>query len=132
MTGKESRHNLKLIWLATLIIFIDQTTKLFAIRQGYAVYQQGRPAIFVVITLIALIWWLITQYHTTQRSLLGLIIIISGGLSNLFDRLIAGVVTDIVTVYSLTFNLADLFIIAGAFILLTFTYYVPKNQSNYA
>lgn len=56
----------------------------------------------------------------------GFILLISGGASNLIDRLLYGYVQDIIAISSTRFNLADIYILAGVILILFGAY---KNKS---
>lgn len=61
--------------------------------------------------------------------IMALVMIVSGGLSNLLDRLIYAGVTDILTIGTLAFNLADIFIALGTISFLIITL-IPKPTIN--
>ena len=95
-----------------ILFLLDQTTKRLAINQNLS-YQQNSNLIFlipsIIIFPILFIW-----FKKTRNP--GLLLILTGGLSNLLDRLILGYVTDWLFLpffpHSI-FNLADLYITLG-------------------
>ena len=84
----------------------------------------GATSIVVVVTAAAILWMLVffarsAARHPVLPAAFGLVI--GGSLSNLFDRLRVGHVTDFIDVNWWTFrifNLADSFIVVGVLILL--------------
>jgi signal peptidase II len=93
----------------------------------------GLFVVLVSLLLTGLLWYLITNKELTPLSLTGLSLVFSGGLSNLFDRIINnGAVIDFVNmgIGSLRtgiFNIADVAIMLG---LLLFMLFQPKEAEN--
>ena len=95
-----------------LLLVLDQATKKFVVWQNLP-HQQNTNLIFlypsIIIIPILIIWF------KTSRNL-GLLLIITGGLSNFTDRLILGYVIDWIYLPFFPFsviNLADLYIALG-------------------
>jgi len=94
---------------------------------GNNLSEQARLWMFVVVIgifLSGLLWYLITNSKQTMYSLLALSLVFSGGVSNFYDRVVNnGAVIDFLnvgvgTVRTGIFNVADIAIMAGVFILL--------------
>lgn len=87
--------------------------------------------IAAVMTLCLTVWAFRTQ-EKTERAALSLIV--AGALANVIDRACRGVVTDYLDLHfgswhPFVFNLADVWISAGAVLLLV-SYYQPKKQTH--
>jgi len=93
----------------------------------------GLFVILVSLLLAALLWYLIRNQELTPLSLVGLSLVFSGGVSNLFDRITNnGAVIDFINmgIGSLRtgiFNIADVVIMLG---LLLFILFQPKETNN--
>lgn len=73
----------------------------------------------IVIFLLFLIWLWFTGQRLSLLSRIGLTMSISGGTSNLIDRLLFGHVRDFVAIPFLPiFNLADILVVAGVLLIL--------------
>jgi signal peptidase II len=103
---------------------------------GAGLPENIRQTIFVVLTSIFLVGFLLFVIRSKKLNSLGVsagILIISGGLGNLIDRLINdGAVIDFMNIgigpiRTGIFNVADLAIMAGA---LTFAAFYGKKQHN--
>lgn len=134
------------VFIASILVTFDRTLKLLAVNyNGFFVigtmafgasfgmvknfgiaFSIKAPLIAVVLfsmfILIYLLWALYSGYRHMpkfQNIIFGLII--AGGLSNIFDRLIYGYVIDYWSIFlfgkSLAFNLADIMIVIGALML---------------
>jgi len=81
--------------------------------------------IFVGVVLSTLIVYIIKAHNLSSTQLVGLLLFVSGGIGNLIDRLVnngAGIDFMNIGIGSLRtgiFNFADIFIMAGAFIVIT-------------
>jgi len=107
--------------LIPILIIIDQTAKHFA-RETYPNYLGpfNLPAHQLILIVLAfalsllLLIWLLSSPKQQLSLTIPLALIISGGFSNALDRLIYSYVKDIIALpYSITINLADLFITVG-------------------
>lgn len=105
---------------------------------GSNLSQELRQLIFiglVAILLISLFVYLIINFSTHPNKFVGLILILSGGISNLYDRIqYHGVVVDFMNVGIGTyrtgiFNIADVSIVIGAFLIML-TFYKKFNRGN--
>jgi len=117
------------------VLILDQASKLLATRffpiacnKGGAFGLGGN---FVVISSIVLVvvFWLILR-EKNRLSIVGLSLIFGGGLSNLFDRLLAGCVRDFVNFKVFpSFNLADAAITIGAVLIFYHLVFVKKDET---
>lgn len=141
------KKKLKMILLVLIPILIDQIIKIAIISCGdlnirlipgvlklsYVKNTGGAYGIgsesFLVLTgvnlllIIYIIKYLVKNYKTLDKNLkIGLLLILSGGISNLIDRLLRGYVTDYIDVTELVdfpvFNIADSFIVIGVIIMM--------------
>ena len=86
---------------------------------------------FAVLISLALIYW-VRREPTTQIGLIGAGLLVGGALGNAFDRVIYGAVADFLNmsccgiINPFAFNLADVEIFIGAFVLAIFG--TPKNN----
>lgn len=128
-----------------IIIVIDQTTKIILIDKeisiihgllefnytentGYA-FGIGTNNILIVIILNIMILLCIIKLIKHKKEsvyfpiLIGLILTLAGGVSNLIDRIFRGYVIDFIDVNVLNypnFNIADISIVIGIFLLIIF------------
>jgi len=114
-------------WFAICILLIaaDQVTKYFVQRGNAEIFLNenfafGVPlptvVMYVVYALVLAIVVRIVYVHRKQLTApakLGWTLILAGGLSNIFERIILGHVRDFIYVANGVFNTADCFIIAG-------------------
>ncbi len=154
------KKRLKMIILVLIPILIDQIIKLVIITHGNlnirlipgllklsyventgGAYGLGADSILVLIgvnllLIIFIIRYLIKNYKTLDINLrTGLLLILSGGTSNLLDRLFRGYVTDYIDINELinfpVFNIADVCIVLGAIIMIiTILTSTVKEQEN--
>lgn len=129
-------------------ILIDRVTKLWAINNlsggkeiviiknlfsfeylenrgaAFGIFQ-GKTIILVIVTLIAtvgMIFYLIKCKPQSKLLRIALILIVSGGLGNLYDRIIHNYVVDFILLhykdiyYFPTFNVADILVVIGTII----------------
>lgn len=121
---------MKKLFLLSLLIFADQFSK-YLIRHFDGFYICNKNISFGIEMKSYLFWifWLgavcfIIFYYKKffLKSNLALIIILSGALSNIVDRLMLGCVIDFIKIpFWPYFNLADLFITLGVIILIVKT-----------
>ena len=96
------------------------------------------PIKFFLLSLIPLIaltsglYFVVTRTNISKPLMVGICFVIGGGIGNLFDRIIYGSVTDflhlnLVIFQTGIFNMADVSIMIGMFIILFYSY-VVKNE----
>ena len=87
---------------------------------------QGKPFILIVFTLFAILlccFVLFCNLKGNKLKNIGLLLIISGGIGNLIDRIFLGYVVDFIEPLFINFaifNFADICITTGAFIILLY------------
>ncbi len=123
------------VWIG---VVIDRLVKILALN-GVMVVSEN-PGLYMIkinqtfiifgsiLTLIGLVFWMIRSMRKGVKDLsIGFLLIIFGGFSNLFDRLIYGYVIDMIPLLTLSvFNLADVMIVVGC--VLIFTKMLKKNK----
>jgi lipoprotein signal peptidase len=117
-------------WAALLIIIVDQVSKLIVPLFGQflignvslqltinpvGAFSLALPALLLNIRWVALRCYL-AMYASSKRRTAALLIMLSGGMSNLIDRLWWGAVRDVISIGNSFFNLADVAIVGGAMI----------------
>jgi signal peptidase II len=75
--------------------------------------------------------YILTKTNLNRVTLLGIILIIGGGFGNIYDRIVHGSVTDVMHINFVifqtgVFNVADMSIMAGMFIILIHAYFKQK------
>ncbi len=96
-----------------------------------------RTILLVILPLLAILGalvYIIINTKITKYTLLGIILIIGGGVGNLYDRMIHGSVTDFMHIDFIifqtgVFNVADMPIMAGMFIILINSYLKRKEEA---
>ena len=89
-----------------------------------------------VLPLIALLfglYFILTKTNLNRVILLGIILIVGGGAGNLYDRMVYGSVTDFMHINFIifqtgVFNVADMSIMAGTFIILIHAWVKKKPE----
>ena len=121
-----------------LMVAVDQITKLMLIEKNYSLllfnlrYVENTGAAFglfkdanpLLILINLAVVFLILNYIMRIKHRLGMVgflFILAGALSNLMDRIIHGYVIDFIDfIIWPVFNLADVYIVAGIFLLIIF------------
>ncbi len=140
-----------LVIVATILIIIDQASKILVtnILKGKSIgnenfgisitsntgmafgFNDGNGKnIFLSICILAVIISFIKNQleRIDTKTAVALSLAISGGISNLIDRLFRGGVFDFIRVFNITFNLADILIVLGWILLVIFLIdYSRKN-----
>jgi signal peptidase II len=99
----------------------------------------GGPIRYIVLMILPLIavawglWYILTKTNMNKYKLLGIILIIGGGVGNLYDRIVHGSVTDFMHIDFVifqtgVFNVADMSIMAGMGIILLDSYLVGRKE----
>ena len=84
-----------------------------------------------LIALVFAVWYMEKHLAEHVTQLFALILIISGGLGNLIDRIWLGFVTDMFDCRFIdfpVFNIADIAICVGCFFLVVFIFFFDKLQ----
>lgn len=101
------------------------------------------PVKFIVLKLLPLLaicfglWYILNKASLNKTTLFGIVLIIGGGIGNIYDRIVHGSVTDFMHIkFGLfqtgIFNIADVSIMAGMFIVLIHAYFKkPLLSQNY-
>lgn len=127
-------------WIALVAALADRLTKLWAVRAGRRgalvpgllnlrpvenrgmafSMLSGQSLALTLLTaalIMGLVGWLVARPDASRAARAGLWLIVGGGCGNLYDRLVAGGVTDFIElafVRFAVFNVADVCICAGA------------------
>lgn len=132
----------KIIILGLSLLILDQIMKLFIINKHITVipnvlnltytentggalsFGSDKTILIIVfsIILIGIIFKAIKQNQKDFKMVIVLTVILSGGISNLFDRIIRGYVIDFIDINIFNFpilNFADIYIVVGIVILAT-------------
>jgi signal peptidase II len=86
-----------------------------------------------VLAILGALVWIIINTKITRYTLVGIILIIGGGVGNLYDRIFHGSVTDFMHIDFIifqtgVFNVADMSIMAGMFMILIVSYMKRKEE----
>ncbi|MEK7652072.1 MAG: signal peptidase II [Patescibacteria group bacterium] len=112
-----------------LFFFLDQTTKHFVFKKHSALIFENENFVFslkvptplmyltYIILLGLLLNWFSKKQNKNTLDKLGFVLIFSGAVSNISERLFNGFVIDFVHIYNGVFNVADFFIILGIILL---------------
>lgn len=109
------------------LTYVRNTGAAFNLFEGMSLFLQ-------IVTLIALIFavWFMEKHLQRHWTLpLSMIMIISGGAGNLLDRVMLGYVTDLFEfklIHFPVFNVADIAICTGCFILVLYTFVLTVLQ----
>jgi len=116
--------------------YVENTGVAFGINSNNNLYN----IIASIIVIILLIRFMVNQKDTNSKPTnISLSLIISGGLSNLIDRMIRGKVIDFIDISPIlkfpAFNLADIYIVIGwvmfAFLIAKYTTTIKFRKSKY-
>ncbi|MBW6440655.1 signal peptidase II [Patescibacteria group bacterium] len=129
LISNSKQYRLFLFIFTFAVLFMDQTFKYiftndFSVGNSYRNhnYFWGLPQIYFLFTLVFLIiFFLIKQNYLRlffKKSNLGFLLLLAGIISNSIDVIFKGYITDYISFYNLfSFNVADMAIISGAFLL---------------
>lgn len=142
--------------LTLILIIADQYTKHLAVKFIKPVgsveviknilrfsYVENRGAAFgmlrdarwvfitvTVISIAAIIWWMVFRRPENRLLRVSLLLILSGALGNLIDRIMLGYVTDMIDVAFIdfpVFNFADCCVVVGAVLFAIYVLFVYKE-----
>lgn len=142
--------------LTLILIIADQYTKHLAVRFIKPVgsveviknilrfsYVENRGAafgmlrdarwVFITVTVIsvaAIVWWMVFRRPESRLLRVSLLLILSGALGNLIDRVMLGYVTDMIDVAFIdfpVFNFADCCVVVGAVLFAIYVLFVYKE-----
>ena len=88
------------------------------------------PATILSVLILAAVLFLFLRYSWNTGSLIGFGMVLGGALGNLYDRLVFSAVRDMFRLdfmHFYIFNLADAGVVAGAFLIVLFTLFSPKE-----
>ena len=123
--------------LGLLLIILDQLTKILTFKKSFFIINyttntgaafgifQGFNTILIFISFLVILF--IILYLKRAKQHLPLILILSGIIGNLIDRILLGFVRDFIDIRIWpVFNLADFYITIGALILILHAYKETK------
>lgn len=141
-----------LVIVVTILIVVDQTSKLLVSNRlvngsignekfgleitsntgmafGFNDGSNGKNIVLTIFILLIIVTFIKNQLERIDtKTALALSFAISGGISNLIDRIFRGGVFDFIKFYNITFNLADIFVVLGWILLVVFLIdYSRKN-----
>ena len=104
---------------------------------GSGLNDTWRPILlnlFPALLLLALLYYIFREKFLNRWQVIALALIVGGGLSNIVDRLLYGHVVDMLHLKALgvqtgIFNVADMAIMAGMFIMLPFALRPPRGET---
>ncbi|MDQ3018682.1 MAG: signal peptidase II [bacterium] len=131
ITERIKKHSFG-FWLVMVFVLIgiDQLTKLGAEKKALPIFFNYNfafslplsPLLMYFVYAIVFVVIIFTLYRTWKdlsvTAQTGWALIVAGGLSNIFERIILGYVRDFIPVLTGILNVADFFIIAGMLIAL--------------
>ena len=105
---------------------------------GHSLPQPLRMLLLTILPIIVLciaLFYLLTKKSLSNLTILGICFVVGGGVGNIYDRLVYGSVTDFlqmnfVIVRTGIFNMADVSIMAGMFMILLAAY-LKQTKFNY-
>ena len=107
------------------LTYVRNTGAAFNLFEGMSMFLQ----IVTFFALVFAVWFMEKHLQRHWTLLLSMILIISGGAGNLLDRLFLGYVTDLFEfrlIHFPVFNVADIAICVGCFILVLYTFLVDR------
>lgn len=145
-------------FIIILLITIDQISKLLALKYlkeigslpviqnvFHLTYVENRGAafgmfqnnqlLFIIVALIASIYGLYYLHtkHVNTIGKVGILLIISGAIGNLIDRVRLGYVVDYFDfriIWNYVFNVADIFVVLGTILLCIYILFYDENKQN--
>ncbi|HEY4326975.1 MAG TPA: signal peptidase II [Mucilaginibacter sp.] len=118
----------------TYITHVENTGAFLGV--GDSLTGSARTILLNLLPLIAVLYglyFILTRRDLDRITLSGLILIVGGGIGNLYDRIVHGLVTDFLFInFGLfqtgIFNIADMSIMAGVFMILVHSFFVKKPE----
>ena len=107
--------------------YVQNTGAAFSMFEGMSTFLTLIP----LAALIAAVWYMEKHLEEHVTFLLSMILIISGGLGNLIDRVWKGYVTDLFDFCLIdfpVFNIADIGICVGCFFLVVYIFFFDKES----
>ena len=126
---KNIKEKLVYFFLFFLFLCIDQFTKHFVLKEQSALVFRNEnfafslelPSFFMYLTYIILLGlllnWFVKKENKRILDKLGFVLIFSGAVSNIGERILNGFVIDFIHIHTGVFNIADFFIILGILLL---------------
>ncbi len=105
----------------------------YSLNSGFALGlfpDTALPATILSVLVLAAVLFLLLRYSWNTGSLIGFGMVLGGALGNLYDRLMFSAVRDMFRLdfmHFYIFNLADAGVVAGAFLIVLFTLFSPKE-----
>ena len=143
LKAREKRKEVLVILIILLIIVLDQLSKIFFVQDRVIIdgilnftYTQNDGGAFGILgnnTKIIILFNIILLYmiirfmivhkeRINKRMLVSLILIVSGGISNIIDRIFRGYVVDFIDINPIfsfpIFNIADIILVIGWILLI--------------
>jgi signal peptidase II len=124
-------------FLSNHFILIKEENKGAFLSAGDSLSGPLRLIILNLIPLAAILFglgFILTKANLHRVTLLGVILIVGGGAGNLYDRMVHGSVTDFMFIdfgifHTGVFNVADMSIMAGMFIILIDSFMQKKEHA---
>jgi len=126
---KNIKEKLVYSFLFFLFLYIDQLTKHFVLKEQSALVFRNEnfafslelPSFLMYLTYIILLGlllnWFVKKENKRILDKLGFVLIFSGAISNIGERILNGFVIDFIHIHTGVFNIADFFIILGILLL---------------
>ncbi len=97
------------------------------------------PVRYILLNILPLLailfglYYVVTKPNLNRTTLIAIVLIIAGGLGNLYDRIRFGSVTDFMQINFIVFrtgvfNFADMFIMAGTFMIILHAWFKKKTE----
>jgi lipoprotein signal peptidase len=110
------------------LVAVDQLSKFWVAKHGqifrnyHFAFSAPVPPVFMyliyTVILILIVWYVVTLYKKfTSIESLAWVLIVSGAVSNIAERVATGYVKDFIYLFSGVFNLADFYILFGIVLL---------------
>ncbi len=97
--------------------------------------MQGKTVFLIIMTTLlmaGLVLWLVKSKPQNKLPVICVVMIVGGGIGNLIDRILLGYVVDFIILFpfGFIFNLADVFVVAGAALLMIYCLLPEKHPDN--